>query len=452
MKLCVIGTGYVGLVTAVCLASKGHSLICVDKDVNKLESLKKGKCPIYENGLQELLTDVIQKNLISFTSDLNSALDEVDIVLVAVGTPSKQDGSIDLKYIELVIDELGLYISQSSKFISIVIKSTVIPSTTDTHARERLETISGKKFKQGFGLGMNPEFLREGCAVSDFLSPDRIILGSDDIRTENLLHEVYKDWEVDKLSVTSRTAEFIKYANNAMLATLISSINQLSNLSSKIGNIDFNYVEKGIHLDGRWNPILNGQKVNPSILSYLRCGCGYGGSCFPKDVAALCALAESYGEKLSVFNSVLDVNRLQPHVVSNRLRKETSYSKESKVLVLGLSFKPDTDDLRESPAYTIVEDLVRYGSSTIYVHDPKSTTQFIASSSVSTHLSPVLDWRKVISQMDIIIIITLWKEYLEIPNLLKSGQVFFDTRNNFDLSSINHCSVQHLQMGTRMSH
>ena len=431
MKVCIIGTGYVGLVTAVCLASKGHSLICVDNDLNKLDKLRHGNSPIYEPDLQNLLEDVIQRDLISFTSDLNSALDVVDIVLIAVGTPSNNDGSIDLNYIKLVIYEIASYLSQSPRFISIVIKSTVIPSTTDTFAKNILEAISKKKLGNDFGLGMNPEFLREGCAVSDFLNPDRIILGADDTHTANLLNQLYEPWEVDKLSVSSRTAEFIKYGNNVLLATLISSINQLSNLSSSIGNIDFKLVEQGIHLDKRWNPLVDGQRVNPSILSYLKCGCGFGGSCFPKDVAALCAIAKSYDEELSIFDSVLDVNNNQPHIVSNRLISEVDYTKESKILMLGLSFKPDTDDLRQSPAYAISEDLVRHGTQNIYVHDPKCTKEFIQSSPVCNHLIPTHEW-KAHFKSKYRDIITLWNEYLEIPGLLKAGQVLLDARNGFE--------------------
>jgi len=249
MKLAIVGTGYVGLVSAVCLAAKGHSVICVDKSDAVVATLNAGNPHIFEIGLPELLGEVLAAKRFTVTQDLIAALDQVELVIVAVGTPSK-DGIIDLSFIKEVSREIGAYLKNRDRHISVVIKSTVVPGTTDTVVKRTIEEASGKTFP-AFGLGMNPEFLREGDAISDFANPDRIVLGHEDEHTLALLEELYAGWEVDKVRVNTRTAEMIKYANNALLATQISAINEIANLSAALGGIDVMDVVAGVHADKR---------------------------------------------------------------------------------------------------------------------------------------------------------------------------------------------------------
>jgi UDPglucose 6-dehydrogenase/GDP-mannose 6-dehydrogenase len=294
MRVGIIGTGYVGLVSGICLAAKGHSVTCVDLNQAIVDRLNGGTPHIHERGLPELLSEVRRQGLFAATCDLDAALDGADLVLIAVGTPSK-DGVIDLGQIVAAARSIGAYLRRRDRFLSVVVKSTVVPGTTDTIVRAAIEEASGKAFP-AFGLGMNPEFLREGEAIEDFMEPDRIVLGHEDPETLARLEELYAPWQADKLRVNTRTAELIKYANNALLATQISAINEIANLATAIGGIDVMDVVRGVHLDKRWNPITqDGGRVAPPILTYLVPGCGFGGSCFPKDLQALRSLAGSAG-------------------------------------------------------------------------------------------------------------------------------------------------------------
>jgi len=444
MNVCIVGTGYVGLVSGVCLAAKSHNVTCVDIDLEIVDKLNSGVPTIYEKGLPELLKEVLLEGNFSATNSLENALEKAALVIVAVGTPS-ENGVIDLKYVEEVCQEIGRYIKSADQHISVIVKSTVIPGTTDTFVREILEESSGKKLGQ-FGLGMNPEFLREGEAIDDFMQPDRIVLGYQTEKTLDDLEELYSPWDVDKVRVNTRTAELIKYANNALLATQISAINEVANFAATLGGIDVMDVVEGVHLDKRWNPIVDGKRVNPQILSYLIPGCGFGGSCFPKDVQALRSQGQSLGNEMRMLNAILGVNESQPHQVIKILENSLGQLTNLNVLLLGLAFKPGTDDVRESPAIKIANDLAQRNIKT-YAHDPIAIDNFKRlTDDENINIEFVPDWRSILDQINIIIIVTPWSEYGDLRSYLLQDKVVFDSRRLFlpkDLNAKQYVSIGH---------
>jgi UDPglucose 6-dehydrogenase/GDP-mannose 6-dehydrogenase len=430
MKLAVIGTGYVGLVSGVCLASKGHIVTCFDINECTISQLTNGICHIYENGLEELLAS--SKPNICFSLLDNKTEKEImdfDAVLVAVGTPTK-NGRADLSQIESVGRMLGKLIKNSDKYISIIIKSTVIPGTTDTFFKNIVEQESEKKVGS-FGLGMNPEFLREGNAIEDFQFPDRIVLGYEDLKTLDILNAIYAPWVCEKIEVNTRSAEMMKYVNNALLATLISTINEYSNIARRVGNVDFEKVMQGVHLDNRWMPLdVHGQKIRPKIIDYLKPGCGYGGSCFPKDVMAISALSKDIGVSSRILSAVIEVNDKQPEVIIDILKEEVGQLQDKRVLMLGLSFKPDTDDVRESISLKLLPLLAGQVQS-LSVHDPiaMGNAKAVLSSDINVHF--VDDWKSKLFDTDIIIIATNWLEYKYLTKVAEQmkGKIIFDTRS-----------------------
>lgn len=445
MKLAVVGTGYVGLVSGVCLAAKGHDVVCVDINPSIVERLNAGEPTIYERGLPELLQEVRDAGRFSATTRLVEALDGADLVLIAVGTPS-ENGVIDLKYVRGVSREIGEYIARTSRHISVVVKSTVVPGTTDTVVREEIEKASGKKHG-AFGLGMNPEFLREGEAIEDFAYPDRIVFGHEDAETLARLEELYAPWNVDKVRVNTRTAEMIKYANNALLATQISAVNEIANLAAALGGIDVLDVMKGVHLDKRWNPITDTGRASPQILTYLIPGCGFGGSCFPKDVQALRSQGEAKGLPMHMLNAVLDVNDVQPLQVIDIVERDVSKLSGKSVLVLGLAFKPGTDDVRESASLKIVDALLDKGCS-VSAHDPIATEHFKkAFGERSAQVRFVEDWQADLDASDVVIIATRWPDYAGISAARLDGKVLFDARRMIDPASV--AGARYLSIGRR---
>jgi len=432
VKLAVLGTGYVGLVSGVCLAAKGHDVTCVDIRHEVVELLNAGQPHVHERGLPELLQEVIAAGRFRATGDLDAALMGSRIVLVAVGTPSEQ-GRIDLRFIEEAARQIGERLQGRREFLSIVLKSTVIPGTTDTFVRGVVERFSGRTLGD-FGLGMNPEFLREGNAVEDFMTPDRIVFGYEDEPTKEALEELYQPWNCTKLAVNTRTAEMIKYANNSLLATQISAVNEIANLASALGGVDVMDVMRGVHLDKRWNPIQpDGSRAQPQILTYLVPGCGFGGSCFPKDVQALRSQGEAAGLSMDLLGAVLAVNEAQPGQVVALLRRQWGALVGRRVLVLGLAFKPDTDDVRESPSRRIVGDLLD-GGAAVVAHDPVAMPNArrawpeLAASYVDA-------WVPELAAADAIVVLTCWPEYRDLlkPAIGESlrGKVIVDARRFF---------------------
>ena len=444
MKINVIGTGYVGLVSGVCMAAKGHSVKCFDTNPETIQILKSGKCHFYEKGLEKLFveySDNLSFELLDASSE--HKLLDCQVILMAVGTPTVNE-KIDLSQIKTASKNIGKLIKNHDKFISVIVKSTVVPGTTDTVVKNILEESSGKKIGE-FGLGMNPEFLREGNAVEDFMNPDRIVFGYEDETTLKYLHEIYSPWDVDKIIVNTRSAEMIKYVNNSILATLISTTNEYSNIAKSIGNVDFNTVMNAVHLDNRWCPIdrQTGIRIYPEIINYLKPGCGFGGSCFPKDVMALAALSKEIGIKPLILDSVIKVNQLQPKVVLEYLEEKVGSLEGKNILVLGLAFKPDTDDVRESVSIKLMEYLNTQRCN-ITAHDPISINN--AKKIIDFDVNYVKDWKKELSNNDVIIIATNWSEYRQLKDFDNTleNKILFDTRSLFnkkEFTNINYINI-----------
>jgi UDPglucose 6-dehydrogenase len=447
MHITIIGSGYVGLVSGVCLAAKGHHVHCVEIQETTVEQLNRGLPHIHEKGLEGLLKQVLTSGHFSATTDLEKALDQSEGVLIAVGTPST-DGEIDLRFVREVACSLGGYLKTHPRFLPVVVKSTVIPGTTDTIVRNEILNAGAKS--ETFGLGMNPEFLREGEAIDDFMNPDRIVMGYEEEPTRAFLEKLYTPWDCDKLYVNTRTAELIKYANNALLATQISAINEIANLAAAIGGIDVMDVVQGVHLDKRWNPIRDGQRVNPDILSYLVPGCGFGGSCLPKDVRALCSQGETQGLSMTMLDAVLDINDSQPSQILHILKNELGDLKNRSFLLLGLAFKPGTDDVRESASLKIVQDLLA-ADCKVTAHDPVAIEKFkhAMGAGTSGKVNFTANWRAHIADADVIIVVTKWPEYMEIGTYDLSKKVVFDARRMFNRQDISR--AHYLTIGRRIA-
>jgi UDPglucose 6-dehydrogenase/GDP-mannose 6-dehydrogenase len=415
MKISVIGTGYVGLVSGACLADRGHEVICVDLDRAKVERINSGHAPIHEPGLPELLARPIGKSLRA-TTDLAGAVAATDITLIAVGTPAT-DGRIDLKYVERASEEIGAALAAKRSYHVVAVKSTVIPGTTDGVVRKALERASGKKAGEQFGLGMNPEFLTEGRAVDDFMFPDRIVIGGIDARTRATLAEIYAPFAgAPRVETNNSTAELIKYTSNALLATLISFSNEIARLSAAVGDVDIVDVMRGVHLSSYLSPQApDGTRRTAPIASFLEAGCGFGGSCLPKDVTALAAQGESLGLPMPMLRSVLDINRGQPDELIRLISKHHPKLQGVRVAVLGLAFKPDTDDVRESPAFPIVRKL-REAGAVVAAYDPVARPTGEASLT-DTRIANSL--REAVEDADVVVLVTRWDQFQQLPAVLR---------------------------------
>jgi len=445
MNITVIGTGYVGLVSGVCLAAKKHNVLCVDIREEVVNNLNKGIAHIYEEDLDDLLNQVVKQGYFKATTDINKALESSDTVIIAVGTPSK-NGEIDLSQIKTVCSQIGEYIKNTNRYISIIVKSTVIPSTTDTFIKNEIEKSSNKKLGE-FGLGMNPEFLKEGEAIKDFMFPDRIVMGFEDEITKQRLEEIYSPWDSNKIFVNTRTAEMIKYANNTLLACLISINNELSNISSKLGNIDYIDVINGVITDKRWSPIIENEQITPTIASYFTPGAGFGGSCFPKDVQAIRTLGENLNLDMFVTNAVLDVNDKQPLQIISSLKRKFSNLKDKKALLLGLAFKPGTDDIRESSSLKILSLLLE-NNLDVTVHDPLAV-EHVKKQFKDSKLNFTQNWLSEISNVNLIIIGTNWPEYKILKDNLSiiknKNIILYDTKRLFSIKEMD--GVDYLTFG-----
>ena len=417
MKVSVIGTGYVGLVSGACLAEAGHEVICVDIDRGKVDMINSGRPPIYEKGLEEILKKNVGRRLKASTA-FKEAILETELSLIAVGTPFKDD-AIDLSYIETVSRQIGKVLAEKRGYHVVVVKSTVVPGTTEEVVLPILEEASGKSAGPDFGVGMNPEFLREGEAVSDFQHPDRIVLGGIDAQSLDCLEALYAPFKgVDKIRTTPKTAEMIKYTANSLLATMISFSNEIANLCTTLGGIDALEVMRGVHLDKRLSPILeDGSRIMPVFTTYLEAGCGFGGSCFPKDVNALIAHGKRHGQEMRLLDAVVHINSRQPERMLAMLERHCPSVQGKRIAVLGLAFKPGTDDMRESPAIPVVMNLIGQGA-IVSAYDPVATAEarkIFGNDGVqfSATLEEALD------QADAVLIMTRWEEFRRIPQLLE---------------------------------
>lgn len=400
-KISIIGVGYVGLCTAVGLASKGYSVIASDIDAEKIGKINKGIPPFFEPGLQEKLTESIQKgNLKGLVNDTDKAIQETDFTYVAVGTPSKPDGSIDLKYIESAATSIGRALKNKKGYHVTIIKSTVIPGTTQNAVLPILERESGKKSGGDFGLCMNPEFLRQGSAFQDTLNADRVVIGSQDKTAGDKLEALYRDFYSGHvppiIRTTLSTAELIKYASNAMLATKISFINTIANICEKIPGADVKVVATAMGLDKRIGP------------QFLDAGLGYGGSCFPKDVKALIACSESFGYTPELLDAAENVNKKQPLKAVEFCKQQLGALKGKQIAILGLAFKPDTDDMREARVIPIIHQLLSEGARVI-AYDPIATS--VAQTIFKDKIRYADSAIECIKGADCCILVTEWPEF-----------------------------------------
>jgi len=428
MKITVIGTGYVGLVTGACLADIGHNVICVDIDTQKIENLKKGIIPIYEPGLDKIVDKNYQSGALKFTTDTKSSVEESEVVFIAVGTPSLPDGSVNLDYVKKAAEDIA---KAMNGYKVIVDKSTVPVGTGDVVGR----TIA-KYFSGDFEVVSNPEFLKEGDAVNDFMMPDRIVIGSDDKKAEEIMLSIYEKLGGERVLTTVKNAELIKYASNAYLATSISFINSVANICEKVG-ADVNEVSRGMRADKRIGQY-----------AFLAAGVGYGGSCFPKDVKGMIQTANENEIGFEILDSVEAANDSQKKSLLpkiHRLLGDNLCSK--KIAIWGLAFKPETDDVRESPALTIIKQLMDRDA-TIAAFDP------IAAENMKKEipdLNIVSDMYECLKNAECLVITTAWKQFKEadlnkIKSFLKSPNVV-DGRNLFEIGEMKKLGFNYLSVG-----
>ena len=421
MNIAIAGTGYVGLVSGTCFAEMGINVTCVDIDKDKIERLKNGEIPIYEPGLEEMLLKNVSAGRLKFTTDLKNVLDDVDVVFSAVGTPPDEDGSADLKYVLAVAKTFGQNIN---KYTIMVTKSTV-PVGTAAKVRETInKELAARGVSVDFDVASNPEFLKEGAAIKDFMMPDRVVVGTDSERAKKVMARLYKPFMLsgDRMIFTDiPSAEMIKYAANSMLATRISFMNDIANLCELVG-ADVNMVRKGIGADTRI-----GRK-------FLYAGCGYGGSCFPKDVKALIKTAEKAGYEMQVLKAVEAVNERQKGILFEKLSRHYSGDLAGKTIALwGLSFKPETDDMREAPSLVIIDRLLKAGC-IVKVYDPVAMTECKRRiGDVVTYCADIYD---AAVDADAVLMLTEWNQF-RIPSLsvLKktmNSLVIIDGRNIYD--------------------
>ena len=421
--------------------------MCVDKDPDKIDLVNAGKTPIYERDLEHLLNRNLGGRFTASTN-LEQAIAGSTVTLIAVGTPFGTS-SIDLSQIQAVAEGIGRALAHKNEHHTVAVKSTVIPGTTDEVVGPLLEKASGKRVGEGFSLAMNPEFLREGEAVADFMRPDRIVIGGSDERAHQALDCVYRHTtEAIKIHTTNRTAEMIKYAANAFFATLISFSNEIGNLCALIEDVDVVDVMQAVHLDRRITP-LDGTR-RPGLTSYLQAGSGYGGSCFPKDLRALRVFGEARGARMELLEAGLKVNERQPKEVVRLLKKRIPDLRSARVAVLGLAFKPGTSDIRESPALSVVTLLQQEGAF-VTLHDPVarlSPTDPLLHDGLM--FTPDLD--VALQGADSIVLITSWGEYRRLPEMIASmatPPVVVDGRRFLDKSLIAKYEGIGLQSGPR---
>ncbi len=394
MNVSVIGTGYVGLVTGAGLAEKGHNVICYDIIKDKIEDIERGVSPIYEKGLDRIIRKNIGERL-KTSMDLNHTIQNTDATFICVGTPSNTDGSINLGYVEKAAAEIGEILKDKGEYHLIVVKSTVVPGTTDKKVIPELEKASGKKAYRDFGIVMNPEFLREGVAVEDFLNPDRIIIGANDKRSGDHLAEIYTGFNCPTLQVDIKTAEMIKYASNAFLATKISYINEIGNICKKL-KIDVYDVANGMSLDHRISK------------HFLKAGVGFGGSCLPKDLKALIHKAREAGYEPILLESVIQVNNKQPEKMLEIARKKIKTFEDREIAVLGAAFKAETDDIRESPSLQIIDTLLEEKAK-IRVYDPQANENL--KKKYKKKITYCETAEDALKDAELAFIMTAWKEF-----------------------------------------
>jgi len=438
MKISVVGSGYVGLVTGACLAESGVTVTCVDVDENKIDKLKNGVIPIYEPGLEQIVENNVAKNRLFFTTSLEESLKGAEAVFIAVGTPPDEDGSADLKYVLGVAKEIGQYIED---YTVVITKSTVPIGTAIKVKAAVQESLITRNADIDFDVASNPEFLKEGAAIDDFMKPDRIVIGVESEKSKSILSRVYKPFVMNGhpiIYMDIPSAELTKYTANAMLATKISFMNDIANLCEIVG-ADIGMVRKGIGSDTRI-----GNK-------FIYAGAGYGGSCFPKDVKAIIKTSDEYNHSLEILKSVEDVNDRQKEKIYNKISNHFNGNLKGKRIALwGLSFKPNTDDMREAPALTIISKLKEAGANVV-AYDPVAMEE--AKRRLGDAIEYVDDQYDALKNADALAIITEWIEF-RTPDFNKmesllNEKIIFDGRNIYDLEEMQEKEWKYYSIGRK---
>ncbi|MBN1896568.1 MAG: UDP-glucose/GDP-mannose dehydrogenase family protein [Candidatus Aenigmarchaeota archaeon] len=398
MKISITGSGYVGLVTGTCFAELGNRVTLVDVMKDKVEKINSGISPIYEDKLDRMLKKNTGNGRLHATTKLENAIIDTNMTFISVGTPSKSDGSVDLVYIRKVSEDIGKALKKKDTYHTVVVKSTVVPGTTENVILPILEKASGKKAGQHFGVAMNPEFLKEGVAVDDFMNPDRVVIGAIDEKSMEKVYSLYNEFKCEIMKTNPRTAEMIKYASNAFLATKISFSNEIGNMCKKLG-IDSYEVADGMGMDNRIER------------RFLNSGIGYGGSCFPKDVKAIISRGKKEGLSMTLLDAAEHVNRKQPLRLVDMLKEKMSLRGKT-IAVLGLAFKPGTDDIREAPSLLIIPELVRSGAK-VKAYDPKGQDNFRREFPDIAYCSNAY---AALDDADACIILTEWDEFKKLED------------------------------------
>jgi UDPglucose 6-dehydrogenase len=429
MKIAVVGTGYVGLVTGTCLSEIGHTVICIDIDQNKVNKMREGLSPIYEPGLAELMVKNIQENRLYFTTDHKEGFKSADVIYIAVGTPEKEDGSANLSFVEQVAKDIATHIK---KDVIVVTKSTVPVGTNDW-----IKEVIHNNLVNNVNVDIvsNPEFLREGAAIYDSFNGDRIVVGADNVDAANIIEEINKPFGIPVFKTDIRSAEMIKYAANAFLATKISFINEISNICEKVGaNVED--VASGMGQDNRIGT------------QFLNAGIGYGGSCFPKDTKALVQIAGNVDYDFELLKGVIGVNQKQQKMLLNKLDKRFESLKGKNVAVLGLAFKPNTDDMREAASIVITKYLIERGANVV-AYDPVAMEN--AKKLLDSNVKYATNTVDALKDTDVALILTEWNEFkdLEIGTFEENMKlpVIFDGRNCYDPKIIENYHVEYHSMG-----
>jgi UDPglucose 6-dehydrogenase len=438
MKIAVIGTGYVGLVTGTCFAEVGIDVVCIDVDQKKIDNLKKGIMPIYEPGLEEMVISNFNDGRLQFSTNLSESIKGCDVAFIAVGTPPGEDGSADLKYVIAVAREIGQNIDE---FCVVVTKSTVPVGTANKVKAAVQEELTKREVSIEFAVASNPEFLKEGAAIDDFLKPDRIVIGVENKYAEDIMRKLYKPFLLNGhpiIFMDVPSAEMTKYAANSMLATKISFMNDIANLCEIMG-ADVNMVRKGIGSDGR----IGNKFIYPGI--------GYGGSCFPKDVKALIKTAKDNGYTMQILESVEAVNDAQKSVLFNKIMKHFDGNIKGKTFAMwGLSFKPKTDDMREAPSLVIIEKLLAAGAN-VKAYDPVAMKE--AKHILGEQIEFCKDSEECLIDTDALLVVTEWPKFrtpnFQVVKKLMKGNVIFDGRNIYDIVEMQELGFDYYCIGVK---
>ncbi|MEC4748408.1 UDP-glucose/GDP-mannose dehydrogenase family protein [Methylomicrobium sp. Wu6] len=438
MKITVFGSGYVGLVTGACMADVGNHVICMDIDENKVAKLQQGIIPIFEPGLDAMVKENQASGRLKFTSDAKEAVAHGVFQFIAVGTPPDEDGSADLRYVLAVAESIAEHMNE----YRVVVDKSTVPVGTADKVKARIEDVLAKRGEKiEFDVVSNPEFLKEGAALNDFMRPDRIIIGVDNPRTAELLKALYAPFNRSReriITMDVRSAELTKYAANAMLATKISFMNELANLAEYLG-ADIEQVRQGIGSDSRIG------------YSFIYPGCGYGGSCFPKDVKALERTAKELGYHAELLNAVENVNSRQKNRLFEKISRHYQGELEGKVIALwGLAFKPDTDDMREAPSRVVIENLCRAGA-TVQAYDPEALVEAKRIYDDNPHLRLCTSPQNALENADALAIVTEWKEFRS-PDFDALGRalrdkVIFDGRNMYEPEFVRRSGLAYYAIG-----